>query len=110
MIIRITYILITFYFFLCDSSFILLDIKDQLRLIEKAVINKEPRYSSRVLRSLVTVRKKLNENLLVNLIATYAQAGLLIEYLNIFYICGNEYICVCTCVYLFVSGGGVIDN
>ncbi|XP_065666247.1 26S proteasome non-ATPase regulatory subunit 3 isoform X2 [Hydra vulgaris] len=50
------------------------DIKDQLRLIEKAVLNKEPRYSSRVLRSLVNVRKKLNEKLLVNIIASFAQA------------------------------------
>lgn len=51
------------------------DIKDQLRQIEKSVMNKEPRYISRVLRSLGSTRKKLNEKILTKLISLYAPAA-----------------------------------
>ncbi|XP_066936417.1 26S proteasome non-ATPase regulatory subunit 3-like [Clytia hemisphaerica] len=48
------------------------DIKEQLRQVEKSVLNKEPRFISRVLRSLVSTRKKLNEKILTKLVSLYA--------------------------------------
>ncbi|XP_057292701.1 26S proteasome non-ATPase regulatory subunit 3-like isoform X2 [Hydractinia symbiolongicarpus] len=51
------------------------DIKDQLKQIEKSVVNKEPRYLSRVLRSLGSTRKKLNETILSNLLSSFSQSG-----------------------------------
>lgn len=47
------------------------DIKEHVRHIEKAVSTKEPRYISRVLRALVTTRRKLNHNVLRKAINGY---------------------------------------
>jgi len=60
------------------------DIKEQLRQIEKSVVNKEPRFMSRVLRSLVSTRKKLNEKILLKLISLYALSGSKQELLGLF--------------------------
>jgi len=49
------------------------DIKEQLKQIDKSVVNKEPRYISRVLRSLTSTRKKLNQEILMKLVSNYAQ-------------------------------------
>ncbi|KAK2143025.1 hypothetical protein LSH36_886g00041 [Paralvinella palmiformis] len=40
------------------------DIREQVRHIEKSVSTKEPRFMSRALRALVTIRRKLNHNVL----------------------------------------------
>lgn len=40
------------------------DIREQIRHIEKSVSTKEPRFMSRALRALVTIRRKLNHNVL----------------------------------------------
>jgi len=51
------------------------DIKDQLKQIEKSVVSKEPRYLSRVLRSLTSTRKKLNVEVLSKLVSLYTQSA-----------------------------------
>lgn len=48
------------------------DIKEQLKLIDKSVVSKESRYMSRVLRSISSTRKKLNEMILLKLVSNYA--------------------------------------
>lgn len=48
-----------------------IDIKEQVRTIEKAVNSKEPRYILRVLRALATTRKRLNEDVIRRLILFY---------------------------------------
>jgi len=61
------------------------DIKEQLKQIERSVTLKEPRYLSRVLRSLAATRKsKLNENVLVKVISVYGQNGLKTNLQSIF--------------------------
>ncbi|CAC5399043.1 PSMD3 [Mytilus coruscus] len=47
------------------------DIKDYVRQIEKSVSSKEPRYMSRVMRSLVNVRRRLNQTILRKLFQGY---------------------------------------
>ncbi|GFN94742.1 26S proteasome non-ATPase regulatory subunit 3-like [Plakobranchus ocellatus] len=47
------------------------DIKEHVRHIEKAVSTKEPRFMSRVIRALVTVRRKLNPRILRSLMKGY---------------------------------------
>ncbi|CAG2202889.1 PSMD3 [Mytilus edulis] len=47
------------------------DIKDYVRQIEKSVSAKEPRYMSRVMRSLVNVRRRLNQTILRKLFQGY---------------------------------------
>ena len=51
--------------------FVHLDIKEQVRTIEKAVNSKEPRYILRVLRALASTRKRLNEEVIRRLILFY---------------------------------------
>lgn len=48
-----------------------IDLKEQVRTIEKAVNSKEPRYILRVLRALATTRKRLNEDVIRRLILFY---------------------------------------
>ena len=48
-----------------------IDIKEQVRTIEKAVSSKEPRYILRVLRALASTRKRLNEDVIRRLILFY---------------------------------------
>lgn len=48
-----------------------IDIKEQVRTIEKAVNSKEPRYILRVLRALASTRKRLNEDVVRRLILFY---------------------------------------
>lgn len=48
-----------------------IDIKEQVRTIEKGVNAKEPRYILRVLRGLASTRKRLNEDVLRRLIHFY---------------------------------------
>ena len=48
-----------------------LDIKEQVRTIEKAVNSKEPRYILRVLRGLASTRKRLNDDVIRRLILFY---------------------------------------
>ncbi|VDO95191.1 unnamed protein product [Soboliphyme baturini] len=47
------------------------DIKEQCRFIERGELAKESRYLARVLRSIVTTRKNINENVLTKLITFY---------------------------------------
>ena len=47
------------------------DIREQIRHIEKAVSTKEPRFMSRVMRSLVNTRRKLSPRVLRRLITGY---------------------------------------
>ena len=47
------------------------DIREQIRHIEKAVSTKEPRFMSRVMRSLVNTRRKLSPRILRRLITGY---------------------------------------
>lgn len=47
------------------------DIREQIRYIEKAVATKELNYISRVLRGLVSLRRKLNHNVLRGLVQCY---------------------------------------
>ena len=54
-----------------NFCFIFIDIKEQVRTIEKAVNSKEPRLILRVLRGLATTRKRLNEDVLRRLILFY---------------------------------------
>jgi len=60
------------------------DIKEQLRQVEKSVNSKEPRFMSRVLRSLVSTRKKLNEKILIKLVSLYALSASKTELLGFF--------------------------
>jgi len=47
------------------------DIKDHISIIEKSVVNKEPRFVLRVLRQLASTRKRLNDAVLNQLSKTY---------------------------------------
>jgi len=47
------------------------DIKDHISIIEKSVVNKEPRFVLRVLRQLASTRKRLNDAVLNQLTKTY---------------------------------------
>jgi len=47
------------------------DIKEQVRHIEKAVATKEPRFMARVVRTLVSIRRKLNPRVLRSLMKGY---------------------------------------
>ncbi|RWS27948.1 26S proteasome non-ATPase regulatory subunit 3-like protein [Leptotrombidium deliense] len=57
------------------DSAVLEDIKEHAKSIEKFVVTKEPRFMLRVLRSLVTTRKKLNCRVLRKLINGYYTGG-----------------------------------
>lgn len=50
------------------------DIREQIRHIERGVATKELRFFVRVVRSLVHIRKKLNENVYRKLVSTYLPA------------------------------------
>ena len=50
------------------------DIREQIKHIEKAVSTKEPRFVSRALRAIVTIRRKLNNNVLRKAIQAYFPA------------------------------------
>lgn len=47
------------------------DIRQNIKLIEKSVVSKESRFTLRVLRTLVTLRKKLNSNVLRRAFSTH---------------------------------------
>jgi len=47
------------------------DLRENVRHVEKAVLTKEPRFMSRALRSLVSLRRKLNQNVLRRAIQGY---------------------------------------
>lgn len=47
------------------------DIKEQIRLVERSIVSKEPRFVLRVLRALPATRRKLTPNVLRRLVATY---------------------------------------
>ena len=51
-----------------NSSMLILDIREQLRQVEKSVITKEPRFVFRVLRSLPNTRRRLNPAVLRRII------------------------------------------
>ena len=53
----------------------ILDIRENIKHIEKSVSTKEPRFLLRALRSLVTIRKRLNANVLRRLVNAYAQSS-----------------------------------
>jgi len=67
---------------------LLADIRQHIKHIEKAVSTKEPRFMSRALRALITLRKRLNSNVLRKGIQAYfplsssAPKSSLIEYLE----------------------------
>jgi len=52
---------------LCYSA----DIREHVKHIEKSVMTKEPRFMSRALRALVTLRRRLNNNVLRKTIMGY---------------------------------------
>lgn len=53
-------------------KFLLLsDIKEQVKHIEKAVVTKEPRFMYRVIRALVSIRRRINHAVLRRLLMTY---------------------------------------
>lgn len=52
-----------------DCLVFFLDIREQLRQIEKSVITKEPRFVFRVLRSLPNTRRRLNPTVLKRIIS-----------------------------------------
>lgn len=63
------------------------DIREQVKNIEKAVSSKEPRFITRALRSIVTLRRKLNNSVLRRSISAYfpglpATPSALLEYLE----------------------------
>ena len=62
------------------------DIKEQIAIMEKSLINKEPRFVSRVLRQLSATRKKLNSNVLHQVIKAFMSDSydLKLELLNLF--------------------------
>ena len=47
------------------------DIREQLKSIERGVTQKEPRFINRAVRSLQSLRKKANDNVLRKLLMTY---------------------------------------
>jgi 26S proteasome regulatory subunit N3 len=47
------------------------DLRDHIRHVEKAVSTKEPRFMSRALRALISIRRKLNQNVLRKAIGGY---------------------------------------
>lgn len=47
------------------------DIKEHLVFIEKSVTSKEPRFTLRVVRSLVSIRKRLNAKILRKVVAHF---------------------------------------
>ncbi len=51
------------------------DVREQVRLIEKGVAQKEPRFINRALRSLTSLRKKTNNSVLRRLVMTYYPTG-----------------------------------
>jgi len=53
----------------------IIDIRQHIKHIEKAVLTKEPRFMSRALRALVTLRKKLNSVVLRKAIFGYFPAS-----------------------------------
>ena len=55
------------------------DIRDQLRLVERGVAQKDPRYISRAVRSLQSLRKRTNDSVLRRLAVAYFPAGRLCE-------------------------------
>lgn len=58
-----------------DSDFLAVeDIREQVRYIEKAVSSKEPRFMFRVMRGLVSVRRRLNSNVLRKATASFLPA------------------------------------
>jgi len=64
------------------------DIKEYIKLVERATASKEPRFMSRVLRGLVSLRRKLNANVLCRAIQLYfpfvsAPRNDLIEFLRL---------------------------
>jgi len=65
------------------------DIRQHIKHIEKAVSTKEPRFMSRALRAIVTIRKKLNDNVLRKAVlvflpstSTPSQKNSLLDYLE----------------------------
>ena len=48
-----------------------LDIKEQMSNIEKAVSTKEPRFMSRALRAMISIRRKLNQNVIRKAVQQY---------------------------------------
>lgn len=50
----------------------LTDIKEQVKHIEKAVSTKEPRFMSRALRAMVSIRRKLNPNVIRKAVNLYS--------------------------------------
>jgi hypothetical protein len=68
---------------------LLKDIRQHIKHVEKAVSTKEPRFMSRALRAIVTLRKKLNDSILRKAIfvflpstSTPAQKNALLEHLE----------------------------
>ena len=47
------------------------DIKEQIKHIEKAVSTKEPRFMSRAIRAMVSIRRKLNPNVIRKAVQQY---------------------------------------
>ena len=56
----------TYIYVFCST-----DIRDHIRHIEKSVVTKEPRFMSRALRALVSLRRKLNDNVLCQALHGY---------------------------------------
>ena len=51
------------------------DIRENIKHIEKSVNTKEPRFLLRALRTLVTLRKRLNANVIRRIVNAYVQSS-----------------------------------
>ena len=59
-----------------DINFLLsADVREQLRLVEWGVSQREPRFISRAVRSFQSLRKKINERVLWRIVVVYYPAG-----------------------------------
>jgi len=53
------------------SNFYSADVREQLRLVERGVSQKEPRFINRAVRSIQSQRKKINERVLWRVVVMY---------------------------------------
>ena len=66
---------VRFPFYTLSSLFIIADIRQHVKHVEKAVSTKEPRFMSRALRAIVTLRKKFNDSVLRKAILLFIPAS-----------------------------------
>lgn len=60
---------------MCDITTHCVDIREQLKLIEKGVLQRESRFINRALRKLLSIRKRLNDTVLRRLLMVTFPSG-----------------------------------